>query len=72
MRHHQEVGDVIGCDVFGGCPREPHHPDLFWHGIHGVETLYTIMAPGCVSVTRTSTDTAELVAETWKDGRIGT
>jgi predicted dehydrogenase len=72
MRNHEEVGDVIGCDVYGGCPREPHHPDLFWHGVHGVETLYTIMGPGCVSVTRASTDTADVVTGVWKDGRIGT
>jgi len=72
MRNHEEAGEVLGCDVFGGCPREPHHPDLFWHGIHGVETLYTIMGPGCVSVTRAATDTADLVTGVWKDGRIGT
>jgi predicted dehydrogenase len=72
MRHHEEVGDVLGCDVFGGCPREPHHPDLFWHGVHGVETLYTIMGPGCVSVTRASTDVADVVTGVWKDGRVGT
>ena len=72
MRHHEDVGDVLGCDVYGGCPREPHHPDLFWHGIHGVETLYTIMGPGCVSVIRTSTDVADVVTAVWKDGRVGT
>jgi predicted dehydrogenase len=72
MRNHEEVGAVIGCDVYGGCPREPHHPDLFWHGIHGVETLYTIMGPGCVSVTRAATDTADVVTGVWKDGRVGT
>jgi len=72
MRKHPEVGDVLGADVYGGCPREPHHPDLFWHGIHGVETLYTIMGPGCVSVTRVSTDVAEVVTGVWKDGRVGT
>jgi predicted dehydrogenase len=72
MRQHEEVGDVLGCDVYGGCPREPHHPDLFWHGIHGVETLYTIMGPGCVSVTRAATDTADVVTGIWKDGRVGT
>ncbi len=72
MRNHPEVGDVLGCDVYGGCPREPHHPDLFWHGIHGVETLYTIMGPGCVSVTRAATDTADVVTGVWKDGRVGT
>ncbi len=72
MRNHPEVGEVLGCDVYGGCPREEHHPDLFWHGVHGVETLYTIMGPGCVSVTRTSTDTADVVTGVWKDGRVGT
>ena len=56
MRHHPEVGKVLGCDVHGGCPMDPSHPDLYWHGIHGVETLYTIMGPGCVSVARVSTD----------------
>lgn len=72
MRNHPEVGDVLGCDVYGGCPREPHHPDLFWHGVHGVETLYTIMGPGCVSVTRAATDTADVVTGVWADGRVGT
>jgi predicted dehydrogenase len=72
MRQHEEVGKVLGCDVYGGCPTEPHHPDLFWHSIHGIETLYTIMGPGCVRVTRASTDAGELVTGVWKDGRIGT
>jgi hypothetical protein len=72
MRDHPEVGKVLGCDVYGGCPTEPHHPDLTWHAIHGVETLYTIMGPGCVSVIRTHTDTTELVVGRWRDGRVGT
>lgn len=72
MRNHDDVGEVLGCDVYGGCPREPHHPDLVWHGVHGVETLYTIMRPGCVSVTRASTDLADVVTGVWKDGRVGT
>jgi len=71
MRNHPEVGEVIGCNVFGGCPTVEHHPDLFWHAIHSFETLYTIMRPGAVSVTRARTDDAELVTGIWKDGRIG-
>lgn len=71
MRDHPEVGKVLGCDVYGGCPTEPHHPDLFWHAVHSIETLYTILGPGCESVTRASTADAELVAGTWKDGKIG-
>lgn len=72
MRDHPEVGKVQGCDVYGGCPIVAHHPDLFWHGIHGIETLYTIMGPGAVSVTRAYSPETELVTGIWKDGRIGT
>ncbi len=72
MRKHDDVGEVLGVDVYGGASREEHHPDLFWHAIHGVETLYTIMGPGCVSVSRTSTETADVVAGVWKDDRVGT
>jgi len=72
MKKHEDVGDVLGADVYGGCPREPHHPDLYWHAIHGVETLYAIMGPGCVSVTRAATEQADVVTGTWADGRVGT
>ena len=63
---------VLGCDAYGPCSLEPHHPDLFWYGIHGIEALFTIMGPGCESVTRMETDNAEFVTGKWKDGRIGT
>jgi predicted dehydrogenase len=71
-REDPQFGGVLGCDAYGPCSLEPHHPDLFWYGIHGVETLFTIMGPGCVSVTRVETDNTEFVTGTWKDGRVGT
>ncbi len=66
------VGDVTGCDAYSPCALEPTHPDLFWYGIHGCETLFTVMGPGCETVVRTQTPKFELVTGIWNDGRIGT
>jgi predicted dehydrogenase len=71
-RNDPKVGEVLGCDAYGPCSLESHHPDLFWYGVHGVETLFTIMGTGCEKVARTQTKDYELVTGTWKDGRIGT
>lgn len=61
-------GQIKQCLAWSPMHLEPHHPDLFWYGIHGVETLYTIMGPGCKTVVRES---STRVVGTWKDGRIG-
>jgi hypothetical protein len=72
MRNHPKVGEVRGCDAFSPCALEEHHPDLFWYGVHGVETLFTIMGTGCKSVTRVHSNDTDFVTGTWSDGRIGT
>jgi hypothetical protein len=72
MRNNAKVGEVLGCDAYGPCSLEEHHPDLFWYGVHGVETLFTIMGTGCERVSRIQTEGTELAAGVWKGGRIGT
>ncbi len=67
-----DYGKVLRCETFSPAHLEPHHPDLFWYGIHGVESLFTVMGPGCVSVQRGTTKDGKIeVTGTWKDGRIG-
>lgn len=67
-----EIGPVTGADAFSPAHFEQSHPDFFWYGIHGVETLLTLMGPGCQRVARTQTDTADVVVGVWHDHRIGT
>ena len=67
-----DYGKVLRCETFSPAHLEPHHPDLFWYGIHGVESLFTVMGPGCVSVKRGTTDDGKIeVTGTWKNGRVG-
>ena len=70
--HDEQIGDVLGCATWGPCSIQETIPDLFFYGVHGVEGLFTIMGPGCQSVTRAHTDDLDLVTGVWSDGRIGT
>lgn len=66
------IGAVKGCDTYSPCSMEATHPDLFWYGIHGCESLFTVMGTGCETVTRISTPQTEVVTGTWSGGRVGT
>ncbi len=72
MKSSDQHGGIAGAFTFGPENLEPHHPDLFWYGIHAVEMLYTLLGAGCDRVTRVKTDSGDTVVGSWKDGRIGT
>lgn len=67
-----ELGAILGCDAYSPCHLEATHPDLYWYGIHGVESLFTVMGTGCQSVSRASSADFDVAVGTWADGRIGT
>lgn len=66
------IGKVAYAETYGPCEIEPHHPDLFWYGVHGTEALFTIMGPGCKTVQRGKTDAGKIeVVGDWGGGRKG-
>ena len=71
LREKPGVGKVT--KVQGSSPFNilAHHPDLYFYGIHGVEALYAVMGPGCVSVSRKIDANSDVTTGRWKDGRLG-
>ena len=66
------IGKVQSAETSSPAHLEPTHPDLFWYGIHGCESLFTVMGTGCESVQRrTTADGLIEVAGTWTGGRTG-
>ena len=66
------IGKVFYAETYGPCELEPHHPDLFWYGVHGVEALYTLLGTGCQTVQRTNTPEGKIeVLGLWRDGKKG-
>ena len=66
------VGKVKTAYTTSPASLEPHHPDLYWYGVHGCESLYAVMGTGCVSVKRDQTPEGFIrVTGDWGDGRVG-
>jgi len=66
------IGKVKSAETFSPAHLEPTHPDLYWYGVHGCESLFTVMGTGCKSVKRGTTADGKIeVTGTWVDGRTG-
>jgi len=67
-----ETGKVVGCDAYSPASLHPRNPGLFHYGIHGVETLYALMGPGCKEVRGVSVDGVDVVTGRWTGDGVGT
>lgn len=69
---HGSIGKVSHCQTGSPASLEPTHPDLFWYGIHGVESLFAVMGTGCLSVARSTTAEGKIRVEgKWAGNRTG-
>ncbi|MFM7101113.1 MAG: Gfo/Idh/MocA family protein, partial [Verrucomicrobiota bacterium] len=67
------IGTVTNAWCGSPAHLEKTHPDLFWYGVHGCESLFTVMGRGCQSVKRGATADGKIeVVGRWKGGRTGT
>ena len=66
------IGKVISAETSSPASLEEHHVDLYWYGVHGCESLYTVMGTGCQSVKRgvTAEGLIEVTGD-WGIGRTG-
>jgi predicted dehydrogenase len=71
--HNGSIGKVKSAETTSPASLEKTHPDLFWYGIHGVESLFTVMGTGCETATRKTTPDGKIqVVGEWVGGRTGT
>lgn len=66
------IGAVKSAETTSPAHLEAHHPDLYWYGVHGCESLFTVMGTGCERVERSTTADGKIqVTGHWKGGRTG-
>lgn len=65
------VGELLGAQTYGPAPLQKSHVDMFWDGIHGIESLYSVMGTGCQTVSRTSTNGTDMIVGNWAGDKLG-
>jgi predicted dehydrogenase len=66
------IGKVKSAETSSPASIEKTHVDLYWYGVHGCESLFTVMGTGCESVKRGTTPEGKImVTGTWDGGRTG-
>lgn len=70
LADNPKIGKINGCSVASPFDLEPHHIDLAWYGVHGVESVYALMGTGCEAVSRVDGPQASIVTGRWADGRL--
>lgn len=69
---HGSIGKVLSAETASPAHLEKSHPDLYWYGVHGCESLFTVMGTGCERVERHTTSDGKIeVKGFWKGGRTG-
>ncbi len=70
--HQGSVGKVKYAETTSPASLEATHPDLYWSGVHGCESLFTVMGTGCKSVKRSTTPDGKIqVTGIWEGERTG-
>lgn len=72
LRLRENIGKRLGCEVASPYKIEPTHSDFYWYGVHGVESLFTLMGTGCEEVQCVETESAAVAVGKWSDGRLAT
>ncbi|MGE9266664.1 MAG: Gfo/Idh/MocA family protein, partial [Verrucomicrobiales bacterium] len=67
-----KIGRVKSAETHSPAKLEKSHVDLFWYGMHGVESLFTVLGKDALSVQRSTTaDGLIKVSGEWTEGRSG-
>jgi len=68
---NRSLGRVFCVESYTCCDIEPSHPDLFWYGVHAVESLFAVLGTGCQTVTRVHTPDVDVATGVWEGDRVG-